>query len=349
MKRQLENSENGNKPVKRLKKEDKDSNPHIAQYTSCFGINDERDVCERVAKRVLILGDGDFSWAVEAKNKVFMHQDVVATGYESDSIVFVKYATAKANVDILREKEVKVLHGVDATNLQLDQFSDKFDIIVFNFPHHDGKGKIHLNRELLLKFFKSVQNVMSSGAKILVALAQGQGGTPVDKQRPKPGDHWQIVEQGAMAGLVLIKVLPFPTSIFCDVYKPTGRHGRDSCFHIAKSLVHVLVSENLGLRCLYPGKYKHHISFYINSGEVTKESFKEWITKTVFKKNVVGSLTLIDTYKCRKSGRNSQTYEIIYCGENTAVSKLSSDSLNASLRSAINLRDDLDLRDRLQE
>lgn len=41
-----------------------------------------------------------------------------------------------------------------------------------------------------------------------VSLAQGQGGTPVDKQRVW-GDHWQLTAQAACAGLILKEVHEF--------------------------------------------------------------------------------------------------------------------------------------------
>jgi hypothetical protein len=45
------------------------------------------------------------------------------------------------------------MHGIDATKLTNSFPSQKFDRIIFNFPH-TGEQRVHINRALLHDFFQ---------------------------------------------------------------------------------------------------------------------------------------------------------------------------------------------------
>ena len=94
-----------------------------------------------------------------------------------------------------------------------------FDRIDWLFPH-TGKQKIQTQRQLLRDFFVSAAPHLRPRGTIRVALAQGQGGTPMESVLRKPADSWQVVEAAAYGGLVLCAVAPFVAPVVA-----TGRPG----------------------------------------------------------------------------------------------------------------------------
>ncbi len=54
-----------------------------------------------------------------------------------------------------------MLHGVDATKLEKNFPAQKFERIIFNFPH-TGEQRVHLNRALLHDFFQRLVELSSS-------------------------------------------------------------------------------------------------------------------------------------------------------------------------------------------
>jgi hypothetical protein len=95
----------------------------------------------------------------------------------------------------LRQKRVPVYHGVDATQLSssfpaiLKGGQYPFDRIMFNFPH-SGEQRVHINRELLRKFFESCRPHLAlstdNASRVVVVLKKGS-----------PYDSWHIEEQAA--------------------------------------------------------------------------------------------------------------------------------------------------------
>lgn len=143
-------------------------------------------------------------------------------------------------ISVIPSIGARVLVGVDATKLS-DRFStdsDKFDKIIFNFPHAGGKMKINRNRELLKGFFISAQTLIKSTGLILVSLCNGQGGTPADTPQRRWDDSWQIVEMAAHGNFLLTNVEPFLVDKFPD-YTCVGYRSLEKGFHNKDSLVHI--------------------------------------------------------------------------------------------------------------
>jgi hypothetical protein len=138
-------------------------------------------------RRVLLVGEGDFSFTLallRATGDVAM--STTATSYDAREDVVRRYR-GEANLTTLSRDygdHVRVLHGVDATDLTTAiGSSEKFDRVVFNFPHIAGKAKMDRNRALLGGYLKSARDVLSERGVIEVALAPGQGGTAMDGGR----------------------------------------------------------------------------------------------------------------------------------------------------------------------
>jgi 25S rRNA (uracil2634-N3)-methyltransferase len=91
--------------------------------------------------RILLVGEGNFSFTrAILQHPTLEHippSNITATAYDSEEICNQKYPDAADIVASLRSQGVKILFGVDATNLnRCSQLKNtRWDRIVWNFPH----------------------------------------------------------------------------------------------------------------------------------------------------------------------------------------------------------------------
>jgi methylase of polypeptide subunit release factors len=100
-------------------------------------------------------------------------QNIVATSYDSEAEVTSKYNAARNNISELRNRQVQVLHQIDAT--QIDPSLGPFSSIVFNFPFVEGpRGaqQVERNAQMIQKFFLSAVNALEDGGKIFMTTKQ---------------------------------------------------------------------------------------------------------------------------------------------------------------------------------
>ncbi|OWZ05666.1 hypothetical protein PHMEG_00022207 [Phytophthora megakarya] len=150
----------------------------------------------KLRRRVLTVGDGNFSYSLALAKQTDTTLQLTATSYDSYDELVAKYPESKRICTQLKELGASVLHRVDATNIRESLVAEqKFDSVVFNHPHC-GEENVRRHQSLLSHFYASALDVLEENEEnewngILLTLAEGQP------------ERWQAVERAQKAGLRL--------------------------------------------------------------------------------------------------------------------------------------------------
>ncbi|PRD45062.1 hypothetical protein C5748_02200 [Phyllobacterium phragmitis] len=88
----------------------------------------------------MLLGEGNLSFSVSLAQLAEQNVDMVSTTFEKE----VHYSeTAAKNARFLRRRGIKVLSGVDATDLTKFFGPVRFDLIVFQFPNVGSREPLY--------------------------------------------------------------------------------------------------------------------------------------------------------------------------------------------------------------
>ncbi|KAI8825640.1 uncharacterized protein EV422DRAFT_549662 [Fimicolochytrium jonesii] len=139
---------------------------------------------------------GNFSFAHAVAEKLHGACTILATSFDDEATVAEKYPDAAEHIQAIVELGGKVMHGVDATELDTWKHAKKlsFAKIVFNFPHvgagiKDKHRNILANQTLLFNFFHSALPKLAPSGEILVTLKCGD-----------PYDLWDVKAQARKTG-----------------------------------------------------------------------------------------------------------------------------------------------------
>jgi len=173
---------------------------------------------EAVKKKVLTVGDGDLTLSLALSRAYGDHVDVTASVLEPDRREFLR-VFPEAPLEELHHRQVSVLYGVDATQLQSRcayfekklksnknfekeiKISKAWDLVSFHHPHlgvsniEDGAESIRaiLHHRLLCHYFHSAKQV----SKLIHICLTGTQPTT-----------WKLMEAAKLQNLILVKTLP---------------------------------------------------------------------------------------------------------------------------------------------
>uniref|UniRef100_A0A7N0UK61 25S rRNA (uridine-N(3))-methyltransferase BMT5-like domain-containing protein n=1 Tax=Kalanchoe fedtschenkoi TaxID=63787 RepID=A0A7N0UK61_KALFE len=176
------------------------------------------------AHRILLVGDGDFSFSLALAKSFRSASNLVATSIDKRDDLEKKYSDGGQNVRDLEDMGGLVLLGIDATKMSEHFFlkTQRFDRIVYNFPHvgfqyrEASYCQILLNKTLVQEFFRNAMALTKSG----------KGEIHVTHKEGEPYDKWDLVTMAKDKGLLLLEVSPFNKHIYPG-YNQKRAHGKD--------------------------------------------------------------------------------------------------------------------------
>lgn len=273
--------------------------------------------------------------------------NVTVTSLDAESQLVKMYPNSRAILDELRSSGINIRHGVDATKLESLSFKNdtqrnKFDRVVFNFPHYVANGggnknisnKIHRHRQLLVAFFASASQVLTRDGQIWVTLCAGQGGTKLEMKPRTEGNTWQIIQCAAAAKLVLQDAHFFPMEALTALgYYSVGYQSREKAFWTEGGITHVFCHEARGHKSCFPITWRRGISFWITDEALfTQDRLVDVLHEHFPLETMDLAISLLDEYRCKNSGRKSVTYRLDI---SSPVMALSRERINALVQTAL--------------
>ncbi|KAH0707401.1 hypothetical protein KY290_011958 [Solanum tuberosum] len=182
--------------------------------------------------QILLVGDGDFSFSLCLAQAFGSASNIVASSLQSYDDVIKMYKNGKSNLEKLKSLGGTVLHGVDATKIQLhtDLSNRKFDRIIYNFPHagfrgsEDSEHLIQKHKNLVGSFFGSAKKMLRVDGQIHVT----------HKTCP-PYDLWDLVGLGSGNSLMCIECADFKIENYPGYNNKRGAGSKcDEPFHLGE-------------------------------------------------------------------------------------------------------------------
>lgn len=181
----------------------------VKRRRGCVGLYDS----DRI-KRVLTVGDGNFSYSLALAKGFAQAQDkvqLVATSHETKESVLETYPDGEAITKQLHDMEhVDVHHGIDATSLEHLNPLGQFDRVIWNFPcvraprGEDGQNsEMETNKQLLREFFAIAPKILTPTGEIHVT----------HKTKP-PFGQWRIEQLAQEQKLAHVRSVIFDRCLY---------------------------------------------------------------------------------------------------------------------------------------
>ncbi|CAN6196355.1 unnamed protein product [Urochloa humidicola] len=155
---------------------------------------------------ILLVGEGDFSFALALATAFGSGANLVATSLDTNEALRKKYYRAESNIMSLKSLGATVLHGIDVKRMKFhtNLKNRRFDRIVYNFPHAGFKGKeyevhmIKLHKKLVKGYFCNARCLLRPCGEIHVSHKTGAS-----------YDKWNLEGIAAMFSLILAEKVGF--------------------------------------------------------------------------------------------------------------------------------------------
>lgn len=284
-------------------------------------------------RSVLIVGDGDFSYSRDiAETKLW--EKLVTSTLETKANLLHYYPQSQHIIESIEKCGAEVRYEVNATALDASQ---KFDLVVWNFPHVAGKQNIRYNRQLLKDFLYSASLCLSKTGNILISLCDAQSGMSA-KSRNDWNKSWKLLDQVADSGLCIVKRAPFPWQEL-NHYSPQGHRGRGGMFFTGDAEYFLLTkpTDVVIIDAAYAPIYASELHLvcprdYPESLWQLETCCRVAITAALPADTVFG-VNLIDVYHCRYTDRDIVALQITYQSQKRALSREEADVFRVQLES----------------
>lgn len=187
-------------------------------------------------QRILLVGEGDFSFARSLAVAFGDASNLVATSLDSLEFLKENYKRAESNILALTSRGCKVMHGVDATTMVISHpqlRSLKFNCILFNYPRvafSDPKPP----RDAQLSKHQGLISAFLANAKQMI---RDDGQIHITHQCFGAYLEWNIQTLGSSEGLRLVEELPFNSKEYPG-YRAKYGCGGDGSFDCNPSMTY---------------------------------------------------------------------------------------------------------------
>ncbi|KAD4179042.1 hypothetical protein R6Q59_022583 [Mikania micrantha] len=158
--------------------------------------------CYKSSQKILLVGEGDFSFSACLARAFRTAENIVATSYLKRELLLQYHWTSIPHLEELERLGCLLLYKIDVYKMHThpNLKNKKFDIIIFNFPHaghfdylceHDTE-LIAMHKELVEAYFKSASKMLTEGGEVHLR-----------HRDDPPYDSWNVVLLASKAGLTL--------------------------------------------------------------------------------------------------------------------------------------------------
>ncbi|KAL2335390.1 hypothetical protein Fmac_016603 [Flemingia macrophylla] len=186
----------------------------------------------RSSQKILLVGEGDFSFSLCLARAFGTAVNVVATSLDSKVSLALNYKNALSNLSELETLGCTIVHDVDVHTMAEHPLlkHQHFDCIIYNFPHagfisrESDAFMIRLHQNLVSGFFQNAKRLLSTFGRIHIT-----------HKTSYPFSQWNIKALASCEGLELDKEVNFNiydypgynnkrgSGIQCDQSFPVGK------------------------------------------------------------------------------------------------------------------------------
>ncbi|MFS7921744.1 hypothetical protein Hanom_Chr03g00240481 [Helianthus anomalus] len=177
--------------------------------------------CYKSSQKILLVGEGDFSFSACLARAFRTAENIVATSYLDKNSLHYYHWTSIPHLEELESLGCLLLYKVDVYKMHTHPKlkNVKFDIVVFNFPHaghydylcERDQELIEMHKKLVEAYFKSASKMLSEGGEVHLR-----------HREDPPYDSWNVVLLAGKAGLTLKEKVVFNKSDYSGYHNKRG-------------------------------------------------------------------------------------------------------------------------------
>ena len=300
--------------------------------------------------RSLFVGEGDLGFS-SFVCRALPEVQCTSSTWDTPSRLETSFGNASSNVQSIVACGGRVLFEVDATKLAETFADERFDTIVWMFPHVPGKQNIKRNRLLLHDFFSSAKSVLAPDGHVVLALAEGQSGFSDLTSNQDWLHSWKLSAASSEAGLLVTSHQNLSLEILtAEGYSPKGHRGHGGWFPTRRAEIFRLESprnESLAVQAPVFVHEVHLLAADMRESAPLEAAVSEAVRSLLSEQDLppaLWSAHMVDLYVDKQSGLVSHTLQLAYCSTTHAVGRSAADDMRSVVEALLPLRVGLQLR-----